>query len=149
MYRHFVRGPDGTICEVFTEADGTSPENHHRSICSWNPQHIDYWLHDVAPFQLDAFRFSNSSYAPPSRSVISRGTMLQAPVGTILEDLSGVVMSRVFDTDPERHEPRSSLRPERSESCHQETEREDPVFPPSSTNEPIRRRRTRFVQDDE
>jgi len=56
LFRHFIRGPDGTIAEVFTEEDMTSPENYHKSIMEWSPQHIDYWMHRVAPNMLEELK---------------------------------------------------------------------------------------------
>ena len=47
LFRHFVRGPDGSVCEVLTEPDLTSPENYHYGLNCWNPRRIDFWLQKV------------------------------------------------------------------------------------------------------
>ena len=56
LFRHFIRGPDGTIAEVFTEEDMTSPENYHKSLTEWSPQNIDYWMHRVAPNMMEELK---------------------------------------------------------------------------------------------
>ena len=56
LFRHFVRGPDGSVCEVLTEPDLTSPENYHYGLNCWNPRRIDFWLQKVAPFMVDFVR---------------------------------------------------------------------------------------------
>eukprot|EP00762_Andalucia_godoyi_P001292 ANDGO_04863.mRNA.1 hypothetical protein SPRG_02190 len=55
LFRHFVRGPDGVLCEVF-EMDR---EERRKALLGHSPEEVDYWI-GVSPQKLPAILESNA-----------------------------------------------------------------------------------------